>query len=45
MNYPERLVVKKGRLYKVQNGKLVNKKQKGFWTGKKWDPWFFKSDN
>ena len=45
MTYPEKLVFKKGRLYKILNGKLVVKKQKGFWTGKKWDPWFFKSDD
>ncbi|TKK64864.1 hypothetical protein FC093_21670 [Ilyomonas limi] len=45
MNYPDKLFFKKGRLYKIQNGKLVTKKQKGFWTSKKWDPWFFKSDD
>jgi hypothetical protein len=45
MTYPDKLLFKKGRLYKIQNGKLVVKKQKGFWTGKKWDPWFFKSDD
>lgn len=42
--YPDKLFFKKGRLYKIQNGKLIVKKQKGFWTSKKWDPWFFKSD-
>ncbi|HEV7332344.1 MAG TPA: hypothetical protein VGN63_15005 [Flavisolibacter sp.] len=45
MNYPDKLLYKKGRLYKIQEGKLVTKKQKGFWTNKKWDPWFFKSDD
>ena len=45
MNYPEKLLFKKGRLYKIQEGKLVTKKQKGFWSNKKWDPWFFKSDD
>jgi hypothetical protein len=45
MNYPEKLLFKKGRLYKIQEGKLVTKKQKGFWTSKKRDPWFFKSDD
>jgi len=45
MNYPDKLLFKKGRLYKIQDGKLVTKKQKGFWTNKKWDPWFFKSDD
>jgi hypothetical protein len=43
-NYPDKLLFRKGRLYKVQNRKLVTKKQKGFGTGKKWNPWFFKSD-
>jgi len=45
MTYPNKLLFRKGRLYKIENGSLVIKKQKGFWTGKKWDPWFFKSDN
>jgi hypothetical protein len=45
MNYPDKLLFKKGRLYKIQDGKLVTKKQKGFWTSKKWDPWYFKSDD
>ena len=43
--YPEKLVVKKGRLYKIQNGKIVTRKQKGFWSSKKWDPWYFKSND
>jgi hypothetical protein len=43
MDYPGKLVFKKGRLYKIQNGKLLRKKQKS-WTSKKWHPWFFKSD-
>ena len=45
MDYPDKLVSKKGRLYRIKNGKLIIKKQIGFWTGKKWDPWFFKSDD
>lgn len=45
MPYPDKLLFKKGRLYKIQNGKLVMKKQKGLWTSKKWDPWFFKSED
>jgi hypothetical protein len=45
MNYPDKLLFRKGRLYKIQNGKLVTKKQKGFWSNKKWNPWFFKSDD
>jgi len=43
--YPDKLLYRKGRLYKIKNGNLVTKKQKGFWTGKKWDPWFFKSED
>ena len=45
MAHPEKLVFKKGRLFKVANGKLITKKQKGILSGKKWDPWFFKSDD
>jgi hypothetical protein len=45
MNYPGKLLFRRGRLYKIQDGKLVTKKQKGFWTRKKWSPWFFKSDD
>jgi hypothetical protein len=41
---PDKLFFKRKRLYKIQNGSLVVKKQKGFWTSKKWDPWYFKSD-
>jgi hypothetical protein len=44
MTYPEKLFFRKGRLYNVRDGKLVVKKQKGWWSNKKWDPWFFKSD-
>jgi hypothetical protein len=44
-NSPQKLVFRKGRLYKIQEGKLVTKKQKGFWTSKKWVPWYFKSDD
>jgi hypothetical protein len=43
--YPDKLLFKKGRLYKIKNGIVVVKKQKGFWTNKKWDPWYFKSDD
>ena len=43
--YPDKLFFKKGRLYKIYNGRLVVKKQKGFWTTKKWNPWYFKSDD
>jgi hypothetical protein len=44
-SYPDKLLFRKGRLYKIQNGKLVIRKQKGFGTGKKWIPWFFKSED
>lgn len=44
MDYPKKLLFKKGRLYKIQNGRLITKKQRGLWSTKKWDPWFFKSD-
>ena len=40
---PSKLLFKKDRLYKIQNGKLIVQRQKGFWTEKKLDPWFFKS--
>lgn len=43
-SYPDKLFFKKGRLYKFYNGRLVVKKQIGFWTNKKWNPWYFKSD-
>ncbi len=43
--YPEKLVFRKGRLYKIQNGKLVTKKQRVFWTNEKRAPWFFKSED
>ncbi|MGI8635572.1 MAG: hypothetical protein ACR2KZ_09240 [Segetibacter sp.] len=45
MACPDKLLLKKGRLYKIQNGSLVVKKQKGIWTSKKWDPRYFKSDD
>ena len=45
MDYPLKLFFKKGKLYKIQNGERVVKKQKGLWANKKWPPWFFKSDN
>lgn len=45
MGYPKRLLFRKGRLYKIQKGKLVFKKRRPFWSGrkeKKRVPWFFK---
>jgi len=47
MDYPDKLLFRKGRLYKIQNGKIVLKKRRGFWSGKKqkkWVPWYFKID-
>lgn len=43
--YPDKLFFKRQKLFEVKNGKLVKKKIKGFWTKKKWRPWFFKSDD
>ena len=43
--YPEKLFFKRQKLYNIKNGKLVKKKIKGFWTKKKWRPWFFKSED
>lgn len=34
MNYPDKLLFIKGKLYKFQEGKLVTKKQKDFCTKK-----------
>jgi len=45
MTYPDKLLFKKGRLYKIQNGSLVVKKQTGYWTNQKWPPWFFKIED
>ena len=47
MAYPDKLVFRKGRLYKIQKGKLVSKKKRGFWSGKKgkkWVSWYFRID-
>ena len=43
--YPEKLFYKNGKLYGIKDKKLIKKKQKEFWTGKKFPPWFFKSDD
>lgn len=43
--YPDKLFFKREKLFAIKNGKLVRKKIKGFWTKKKWRPWFFKSDD
>jgi hypothetical protein len=43
--YPDKLFFKRQRLYNIRNGRLVKKRIKGFWTKKKWNPWFFKSED
>jgi hypothetical protein len=43
--YPDKLFSKRQKLFAIKNHKLVKKKIKGFWTRKKWRPWFFKSDD
>ena len=50
--YTDKLFFKKGRLYKIQNGKLVIQKQTSFLKRlngscliKRWDPWFFRVYN
>ena len=42
MTCPSKLVFKKGRLYEIQNKKLIKKKQRGIWSSKKWNPWYFR---
>lgn len=42
--YPDKLFYKKDRLYEIKDGKLIKKKQRGFWTKKKFAPWYYKSD-
>jgi hypothetical protein len=43
--YPNKLFFKGQKLFTIKNGKLVKKKIKGFWTNKKWPPWYFKSED
>lgn len=45
MAHPEKLVFRKGRLYKVVNGKLLTKQQKGILSNKKWPPWFLRNND
>lgn len=42
--YLDKLIVKKGRLYTIVDGKSFAKKVKGIGTNKKWPTWYFKSD-
>ena len=44
-SYPLKLLFKNGRLYKIQEGILVVKKQKGLGSNKNWDPWYFKCND
>jgi hypothetical protein len=40
---PDKFYYKNEKLFKItKEGKLVKKKIKGFWTKKKWHPWYFK---
>jgi hypothetical protein len=39
---PEKMIFKNGRLYGMKNGRLTKKKQEGYWTKKKFRPWYFK---
>lgn len=41
---PNKLLVKKGRLYLIVNGKSLTKRVKSFGTNKKWPSWYFKSE-
>ena len=42
---PDKLFYKGQKLFAIKDGKLVKNKIRGFWTKKKWSPWFFKSDD
>ncbi len=42
---PIKLFYKRHRLYNIKDGKLVKQKLEGFWSRKKWNPWFFKSND
>ena len=42
---PDKLFFKRQKLFGIKDGKLITKKIRGFWTKKKWSPWFFKSDH
>ena len=45
MAYPEELLFKKGRLYKIKNGSLVLNKSKGYSTRKKFNQWYYTTDD
>jgi len=40
---PDKLFYQKDKLFDIgKDGKLITKKIRGFWSKKKWDPWYFK---
>lgn len=40
---PDKLFYRKDKLFDInKDGKLITKKIRGFWSKKKWDPWYFK---
>ena len=42
---PSKLFFRKERLYNIDNyGRLKKKKIKGFWSNKKYDPWYFRQE-
>jgi hypothetical protein len=42
--YPERLLYRRNRLYGIDiHGKLYKKWSRGFWSKKKWPPWFVRT--
>ena len=44
-DYPQKLLFKNNRLYSIdKKGKLITKKEKALWTGKKYRPWFNKTN-
>lgn len=42
--FPGELIIKRNKLYPIRNGKKYSKKQKGFWSNKKWPAYYFKTD-
>ena len=42
-SYPEKLVFKKGKLFRLaEDGSVIRKKQRGLWIRKKFIPWYFR---
>lgn len=44
MPYPEKMFYKHERLYNIKNQKLAKKKLRGFWSKRKYIPWYFKNE-